>query len=37
VRLVDANLVAEARKRASAALQQATGEMEKIRQIALPR
>jgi hypothetical protein len=37
VPLVDANLVAEARKRASAALQQATGEMEKIRQIALPR
>ena len=35
--LVDANLAAEARKRTSAALQQATGEMEKIRQIALPR
>ena len=35
--LVDANLVAEARKRTSAALQQATGEMEKIRQLALPR
>lgn len=35
--LVDANLVAEARKRTSAALLQATGEMEKIRQMALPR
>jgi hypothetical protein len=35
--LVDANLAAEARKRTSAALQQATGEMEKIRQMALPR
>ena len=35
--LVDASLVAEARKRASAALQQATAEMEKIRQMALPR
>ena len=35
--VVDANLVAEARKRTSAALQQATGEMEKIRQMALPR
>jgi hypothetical protein len=34
---VDANLVAEARKRTNAALQQATGEMEKIRQMALPR
>ena len=35
--LVDAGLVAEARKRTSAAMQQATGEMEKIRQMALPR
>jgi len=35
--LVDANLVAEARKRTSAALQRAAGEMEKIRQLALPR
>lgn len=37
VPLVNADLVAEARKRTSAALQQATGEMEKIRQLALPR
>ena len=35
--LVDASLAAEARKRAGAALQQATAEMEKIRQMALPR
>lgn len=35
--LIDASLAAEARKRTSAALQQATGEMEKIRQMALPR
>jgi len=35
--LVDASLAAEARKRTSAALQQATGELEKIRQLALPR
>lgn len=35
--LVDADLVADARKRTSAALQQASGEMEKIRQMALPR
>jgi hypothetical protein len=34
---IDASLVAEARKRTSTALQQATAEMEKIRQMALPR
>jgi hypothetical protein len=35
--LVDDKLVAEARKRSSAALQQATGEVENIRQFAVPR
>jgi hypothetical protein len=35
--LVDAQLIAEARKRANAALQQATAEVEKIRQFAVPR
>jgi hypothetical protein len=35
--LVDEKLIAEARKRSNAALKQATGEMEKIRQIAVPR
>lgn len=35
--LVDEQLVAEARKHSSAALQQAAGEMEKIRQFAVPR
>jgi hypothetical protein len=35
--LIDASLVAEARKRTNTALQQATGEMEKVRQMALPR
>ena len=35
--LVDAQLVEEARKHSSAALKQATGEIEKIRQLALPR
>jgi hypothetical protein len=35
--LVDAGLIAEARKRTSAALKQATGEVETIRQFALPR
>jgi predicted negative regulator of RcsB-dependent stress response len=35
--LVDAKLVEEARARSNAALKQATGEVEKIRQIALPR
>ena len=35
--LVDASLVEEGRKRTNAALQQATGEVEKIRQMALPR
>jgi hypothetical protein len=35
--LVGENLIAEARKRTNAALQQATSEMETIRQFALPR
>jgi hypothetical protein len=35
--LIDANLIAEARKRTSAAFKQATGEVETIRQFALPR
>jgi hypothetical protein len=35
--LVDDKLVAESRKRSSAALQQATGEVEKIRQFTVPR
>jgi hypothetical protein len=35
--LVDEKLVAEARKRSSAAFKQATDEMEKIRRIAVPR
>jgi len=35
--LVDERLIAEARKRSSAALQQATDEVEKIRQFAVPR
>ena len=35
--LVDAKLVAEARKRSNTALQQATDEVEKIRQFAVPR
>ena len=35
--LVDDKRVAEARKRSSAALQQATGEVEKIRQFTVPR
>jgi predicted negative regulator of RcsB-dependent stress response len=35
--LVDDKLVAEARKRSTAALQQATDEVEKIRQFAVPR
>lgn len=35
--LVDENLMAEARKRSNAVVKQAAGEMEKIRQIALPR
>jgi len=35
--LVDDKFIAEARKRSNAALKQATGEMERIRQIAVPR
>jgi hypothetical protein len=35
--LVDENLMAEARNRSNAVVKQAAGEMEKIRQIALPR